>query len=108
MLRFDINLSMTLTDVPFLKRFQCATDLGFGAVEFFWPDHDNLDNVVDAIKAAGIEVVLINMKAGDAERGDRGLLSSPAHKAWWRDAFLEAIAFCQRISCPRIHAVAGN
>jgi len=108
MLRFDINLSMTLTDVPFVERFQRAVDLGFGAVEFFWPDNDNLEEVVAAKEAAGVEVVLLNMKAGDAARGDRGLLSSPAHKDWWRDAFLEAIALCERIGCPHIHAVAGN
>src|SRR4051812_3042363 len=108
MLRFDINLSMTLTDVPFVERFQRAVDLGFGAVEFFWPDNDNLEEVVAAKEAAGVEVVLLNMKAGDAARGDRGLLSSPDDKEWWHDAFLEAIALCERIGCPRIHAVAGN
>jgi hydroxypyruvate isomerase len=108
MLRFDINLSMTLTDVPFLDRFQRAADLGFGAVEFFWPTDEPFDDVVAAQQAAGVEVVLINMHAGDAARGDRGLLSSPAHKGWWHDAMLEAIALCERIRCPRIHAVAGN
>jgi hydroxypyruvate isomerase len=108
MLRFDINLSMTLTDVPFLDRFQRAADLGFGAVEFFWPTADRLDDVVAAKEAAGVEVVLLNMNAGDAERGDRGLLSSPTHKAWWREAMLEAIDLCERIHCPIIHAVAGN
>jgi hydroxypyruvate isomerase len=76
-------------------------------VEFFWPD-DNLDDVVAAKEAAGVEVVLLNMNAGDAARGDRGLLSSPAHKGWWREAMLEAIALCERIKCPHIHAVAGN
>ncbi|MCC6455993.1 MAG: TIM barrel protein [Caldilineaceae bacterium] len=108
MLRFDINLSMTLTDVPFLERFQRAADLGFGAVEFFWPDDVSLDDVVAAKEAAGVDVVLFNMNAGDASRGDRGLLSSPAHKEWWRGAMLEAIAFAERLHCPRIHAVAGN
>lgn len=108
MLRFDINLSMTIADVPFLDRFQRAADLGFGAVEFFWPTDDRLDDVVAAKQAAGVEVVLLNMNAGDAARGDRGLLSSPAHRAWWRDAMLEAIDLCERIGCPRIHAVAGN
>lgn len=108
MLHFDINLSMTLTDVPFLDRFQRAADLGFDAVEFFWPTDDKLDDVVAAKQAAGVEVVLLNMNAGDAARGDRGLLSSLEHKAWWRNAFLEAIELCERIGCPRIHAVAGN
>ena len=108
MIRFDINLSMTLTDVPFLDRFQRAADLGFSAVEFFWPTEDRLDDVVAAKEAAGVEVILLNMNAGDAGRGDRGLLSSPAQRDWWRAAMLEAIDLCTRIHCPRIHAVAGN
>lgn len=108
MLRFDINLSMTLIDVPFLDRFQRAADLGFGAVEFFWPDDVALDDVVAAKEAAGVEVALFNMNAGDATRGDRGLLSHPAHKAWWREAMLEAIELAERLQCQRIHTVAGN
>jgi hydroxypyruvate isomerase len=108
MLRFDINLSMTLADVPFLERFQRAVDLGFGAVEFFWPDGIDLDDVVEAKEAAGVEVALFNMNAGDAGRGDRGLLSHPEHKEWWRGAFLEAVTLAERLGCKRIHAVAGN
>jgi hydroxypyruvate isomerase len=108
MLRFDINLSMTLTDVPFLDRFQRAADLGFGAVEFFWPNDDNLDDVAAAIQAAGVEVALINMNAGDMAAGDRGFLSWPDRQEWWRAAMLEAIDFARRIGCPNIHAVAGS
>ena len=108
MLRFEINLSMTLTDVPFLQRFQRAADLGFGAVEFFWPGDESLDNVAAAKEAAGVEVALFNMNMGDATRGDRGLLSDPAYKQWWREAFLEALAWAERLKCQRIHAVAGK
>jgi hydroxypyruvate isomerase len=108
MLRFDINLSMTLTDVPLLERFQRAADLGFAAVEFFWPADVDLDAVVAAQKSAGVEVALINMAAGDAAAGDRGFLSHPDRRDWWRDAMLAAIALAERVGCPRIHAVAGN
>lgn len=106
MLRFDINLSMTLTDVPFLQRFQRAADLGFGAVEFFWPADEDLDAVVAAKEAAGVEVVLINMATGPA--GERGQLSDPAHKQAWREDFTAALALAERLGCPRIHTVAGN
>ena len=108
MLRFDLNLSMTVRDVPFLDRFQLAADLGFGAVEFFWPSGFDLDDVVAAKEAAGVEVVLFNMDAGDMAAGDRGFLSHPARKVWWREAMLRAIALAERIGCPRIHAVAGT
>lgn len=108
MLRFDINLSMTLTDVPFLQRFQRAADLGFGAVEFFWPNDENLDDVARAIEQAGVEIALINMNAGDMAAGDRGFLSWPDRRDWWQAAMLDAIEFAQRIGCPNIHAVAGT
>jgi hydroxypyruvate isomerase len=106
MLRFDINLSMTLTDVPLLQRFQRAADLGFGAVELFWPGDEDLAAVVAAKEAASVEVVLMNMNTGPA--GARGLLSDPDHQAWWRDAFAAALELATRLHCPRIHTVAGN
>lgn len=106
MLRFDINLSMTLTDVPFVQRFQRAADLGFGAVELFWPLGEDLDAVVAAKEAAGVQVVLMNMHTGPA--GARGQLSDPAAKHAWRDDFAAALALATRLGCPRIHTVAGN
>ncbi|MEX1018359.1 MAG: TIM barrel protein [Litorilinea sp.] len=107
MLRFNINLSMTLTDVPFLQRFQRAADLGFGAVEFFWPEEDDLDTVAAAIEQAGVEVALINMDVADAAAGGRGSVSWPERREWWQQAMRNAITFAQRIDCPNIHAVAG-
>lgn len=106
MLRFDINLSMTLVDVPFLERFQRAADLGFGAVEFFWPAREDLDAVVAAKETAGVQVVLMNMSTGPI--GERGQLSDPAHQDDWRRDFAAAVDLAKRLGCPRIHTVAGN
>jgi hydroxypyruvate isomerase len=108
MLRFDINLSMTLNQLPLLERFQQAADLGFGAVEFFWPSGVDLDALVAAKERAGVQVVLLNMDAGDMASGDRGFLSHPARKEWWQDALLRAVTLAERLGCPRIHAVAGS
>lgn len=108
MLRFDINLSMTLTDVPFLDRFGRAAELGFGAVEFFWPEDGNLDATAQAIEAAGVQVALINMNAGNMAAGDRGSLSWPDRREWWQGAMLEAIDFARQIGCPNVHTVAGS
>lgn len=108
MIRFDINLAMTLTDVPPLERFQRAADLGFGAVEFFWPADGNVDAVVAAKEAAGVQVALFNMNAGDMAAGDRGFLSHPARRDWWRGALLDAVALAERLGCQRIHTVAGT
>lgn len=108
MLRFDINLAMTLTDVPLLDRFQRAADLGFGAVEFFWPADGNVNALVKAKEAAGVEVALFNMNAGNMDAGDRGFLSHPARRNWWREALPAAVELAARLDCHRIHAVAGT
>jgi hydroxypyruvate isomerase len=108
MLRFNINLSMTLTDVPFIERFGRAAELGFGAVEFFWPEEDSLDAVAQALDATGVEVALINMNAGNMATGDRGFLSWPDRREWWQAAMREAIDFARRIGCPNVHTVAGT
>lgn len=106
MLRFDINLTMTLTDVPLVERFQRAADLGFGAVELFWPAGEDLDALVAAKQAAGVEVVLMNMATGPT--GERGQLTDPANQPAWRADFTAALDLAQRLGCPRIHTVAGN
>ncbi|HXF63112.1 MAG TPA: TIM barrel protein [Caldilineaceae bacterium] len=108
MIHFDLNLSFTLRDRPLLDAFQQAADLGFDAVEFFWPAADiELDAIVAAKEAAGVEVALFNMDAGNMAAGDRGFLSHPERRDWWREAMLRAIALAERLGCRRIHAVAG-
>ena len=37
MLKFAVNISILLKEVPFLDRFASAAELGFGAVVFWWP-----------------------------------------------------------------------
>lgn len=108
MLRFAANISMLFTEVPFLDRFQRAADAGFGAVEFLWPTGIDLDALVEAKEAAGIEVALFNMDAGDMPAGERGFLSHPNRRDWWRQAFLQALELAQRLGCRRIHTMAGN
>src|SRR6266487_1331134 len=54
MLRFDLNVSILLREVPFLERFERAASLGFGAVEFWWPGDENLSAIVERVRASGL------------------------------------------------------
>src|SRR5690554_3499745 len=102
MIHFDMNLSFTLRDRPLLDAFQVAADLGFDAVEFFWPTAGiELDEIVAAKEAAGVDVALFNMDAGNMAAGDRGFLSHPDRRDWWREAMLRAIALAERLGCRR-------
>jgi len=107
-LRFSANLSMLWREIPFLERFARARAAGFAAVEFLWPRGEDLDAVVAAVRASGLQVVLHNMDAGDIGAGERGYANDPDRQPEWRERFLEALELARRLGCPRINSLVGN
>ena len=65
MLRFSANLSFLFLDRPFLERFEAAAACGFKGVEFHFPYDFPADEVRDAARRAGVEVVLFNFPPCD-------------------------------------------
>src|SRR5438034_9377184 len=108
MLRFDVNISFLLKEVPFLDRFERAARLGFGAVEFPWPGDENLAAIEARVRETGLNVVLMNVDAGDMASGERGFLNDTSRKEWVRTRVLKAIEFAKQIGCPRLNALVGN
>ena len=108
MLRFDVNISFLLKEVPFLERFERAANLGFGAVEFPWPGDENLPAIGAHVRDTGLKVVLMNIDAGDMARGERGFLNDSSRKAWIRARASKAIEYAQLIGCPQLNALVGN
>ena len=107
MINWSVNLSMLFMELPFLYRFQAAADAGFSSVEFHWPSNIDIDSLVDAKQASGVEVVLLNIDAGDIQQGDRGFASHPERKSWWRARAETAIRLARRLNAKRINALAG-
>ena len=95
MLRFDVNISFLLKEVPFLERFERAASLGFGAVEFPWPGDESLPAIEARVRETGLKVVLMNIDAGDMARGERGFLNDSSRKSWVRDRAATAIEFAK-------------
>src|SRR5207302_4389363 len=108
MLRFDVNISFLLKEVSFLERFERAASLGFGAVEFPWPGDENLAAIEACVRETGLNVILMNIDAGDMALGERGFLNDSSRKEWVRARVLEAIEFAKQIGCPRLNALVGN
>lgn len=108
MLRFDVNISFLLKEVPYLDRFERAVDLGFGAVEFPWPGDENLTSIEKRVRETGLKVVLMNIDAGDLALGERGFLNDSSRKDWVHDRAIQAIEFASLIGCPRLNALVGN
>jgi len=108
MLQFDVNISILLKEVSFLERFERAVSLGFGAVEFWWPDEENLVAVAEQLQATGLQVALMNFDAGNMAAGDRGFLNDPSRQRWFRDHVPRTLDFAAKIGCPQLNALVGN
>src|SRR5690349_7930025 len=108
MIRWSLNLSTLLSEYPFLDRFKAAADLGFDAVEFWWPANINLDALIRAKEAAGVEVALLNANGGNIAAGERGFLGNPAKADDVRANFRQALDLASALRCPIIHVLGGT
>lgn len=105
--RFAANVSILFTERPFLERFEAAARAGFGAVELWWPDGEDLDAVAAAVRDAGVDVVLINFDGGDLAAGDRGLANDPAREARFLANVPEALGLAGAVGCTQLNALVG-
>ena len=93
--RFAANLGFLFTEVPFLERFQAASDAGFRAVECPFGQYDESPaDLAAALQAAGVQCVLVNTPKGrSAGAADHGAavpgiaaVYSPRGVTWsWRN-----------------------
>jgi hydroxypyruvate isomerase len=107
-MRFCANVSILFKDAPLLERFARAREVGFSAVEFWWPSGEDLEEVESAIKDAGLTVALFNFDAGDMLGGDRGLLSNPERIEQFRENVPVALDLAQRLDCRKLNALVGH
>ena len=108
MLRFDINISILLKEVPFLERFAQAANLGFGAIEFWWPGDEYVTAVAEQVHTTGLKVALMNFDAGNMAGGERGFLNDASRQQWFRAHVPRAIDVAVQIGCPQLNALVGN
>jgi hydroxypyruvate isomerase len=107
MLRFSANLSFLFLDRPFLERFEAAAACGFKGVEFHFPYAFPADEVRDAARRAGVEVVLFNFPPGDWAAGERGIACLPDRVGEFRDGVALAARYAEALDCPRLNCLAG-
>ena len=113
-LRYDVNISILLTELPLLQRPQAARDAGFSAVESWWPFEQavpgdrEVEAFVRAVRDAGVQLVSLNAYGGDMASGERGVASLPGREAEFRDNLDIAVGLAQALGCPTLHVLYGN
>jgi hydroxypyruvate isomerase len=105
--RLAANLSLLYPQLPFLERFAAAARAGFRGVEYQFPYAWPKEQVAERARAAGVEVVLHNIPAGDAAKGDRGLACLPGRVGEFREGVERAIDYARAAGCPRLNCLAG-
>ena len=79
--KFAANISLMFPELEPAQRFQAARDVGFVAVEYLRPYEFPLDDVRHWKDDAGVELILLNSPAGNAQAGERGLGALPGRQA---------------------------
>ncbi len=105
--RFSINVSFMLHEHSFLDRFSAAADLGFSAVDIQFPYDHPPESIAKRARAAGVEVVLVNLPAGDRATGEMGIAALPERRTAFRDGITQAIAYCRALGNRRVNVLAG-
>lgn len=107
MLRLSANLSTLFTEVPLLDRPAAAASAGFTAVELQFPYDVPSRKLAAACQAAAVQVVLINVPAGERATGELGLAALPGREADFKRAVAQAACYAEVLGCQRVNSLAG-
>ena len=113
-LRHLANCSILFPDLPLLERPAAARAAGFDAVEFWWPfpsatpPDGEVDRFVAAVRDAGVQLVALNVAAGDMSAGDRGLVSWPGRQGELLDSVDVAVGIARQLGTGAFNAPYGN
>ncbi len=108
MLKFSANLSLLFTEVPLLERFGAARRAGFQAVEIQFPYELSIEAISSELDRHELELVLINVPAGDLMQGGNGLAGVPGQEQAFRRAVLQALPYAQQLGVRCVNVLAGR
>lgn len=108
------NLSMLYATLDRDERPAAAAAEGYRFVESWWPfpgpaaEPAELVSFCDALDRAGVQLVALNLDAGDTAHGDRGLLSIPTHRERVSVNLDSVAEILDRTGCRTVNALYGN
>jgi hydroxypyruvate isomerase len=98
---------MLFGEVELPERFEAAAQAGFKAVEIQFPYGWSQRQLAEIAWHAGVEVVLINLPGGDAQKGDRGIACLPDRVAEFRECVGKGLDYAVSLGCKQMNCLAG-
>ncbi|NNU82895.1 MULTISPECIES: hydroxypyruvate isomerase family protein [unclassified Geobacillus] len=106
-MKFAVNVSTMFTETPFLARFAKARQHGFSLVECQFPYAAAPEAIACELEAHELSLLLINLPAGDWEKGERGLAIFPDRHEAFQRALEEGLRYAVELGVPHLHCMAG-
>lgn len=107
-MKIAANLSMLFTELPLRDRVVAAAAAGFDGVEIQFPYELPALSLKEALEAAGMPLVLINLPAGDLMSGGAGLAALPARQAAFDAALQEALSYAAMVRPHCVNLLPGR
>lgn len=102
------NITMLFTEYPLLERFDRAAAAGFAGIEVLFPYVETPDVIAEALRRNALDLVLINLPAGDWAAGDRGVAAQPARREEFAEGLKLAMHYATVLRPPCINCLAGK
>jgi 2-dehydrotetronate isomerase len=105
--RFAANISLLFTELPYLDRFGAAADAGFKAVEILYPYDVAAKLTRRALRANGLELVLINAPPPNYTGGTPGYAAVPGGEARFEHDIRRVLRYAGELGAGLVHIMAG-
>ena len=105
--RLAANLNFLFQELPLLDRFAAAAAAGFRAVELTNPYEAPAEAIAERLRQHRLVLALLNMPAGEAAQGERGMGALPGREGDFMRGVERALSYARITQCPRVHALSG-
>ncbi len=102
------NISLLFTELPLLKRIGAAAAAGFSGVEVQYPYEVPAIQFKEALAAAGLPLLLLNIAAPDLASGGPGLAAVPERREAFANALQEALTYAAMVRPQCVNVLPGR
>jgi len=106
--KFAANLTYMFPELEPKDRFAAAAKAGFKAVEMLRPYDFEKSEAKALLDDNGLQFLLLNTRAGDPDKKERGLGALPGRESDFRDIFDQSLDYATALGGKLIHVMAGS